>query len=144
MPTEYPIADMYVFPLKRQAGRVSLLRENDHLLRRFGELELIDLASGEVTAFTSRAEADRFLFPISGEFSANLVDLRVNSPSRGRRNEILVRADEPLGILIPWGVACSLSSNVGARLIVLSTHSKPHSDDFSVQQDELSSYIAPQ
>jgi hypothetical protein len=144
MPTEYSIADMHVFPLKRQAGRVSLVKDNDHLLRRFGALELIDLASGEQTEFTSRAEADRFLFPVSGEFMVNLVDLRESSPSKGKRTEIRVKSDEPQGILIPWGVACSLSTSNASRLIILSTHSDQHPEDLIVRQDELSQYTAPQ
>lgn len=139
MPIEYAIADMHVFPLRRQASRVSLLKENDQLLRRFGELELIDIASGEQTDFTSRAEADRFLFPVSGEIVFNLIDLRESSPSRGKRMEIRVKSDEPQGVLIPWGVACSLSASIASRLIILSTHSNPHPEDLSAQRDELSS-----
>lgn len=144
MPSQYPIADMYVFPLARSAGGLTLLRETDHLLRRFGQLELIDLAADEQTEYTLRAEADRFLFPINGSATATLLDLRVTSPSNGARAELSLDADQPRGLLVPFGVACSLAAKTTARLIILSTHSETHAEDRTATTDELDQYAAAQ
>lgn len=144
MPSQYPIADMHVFPLTRAAGRLTLLRETDHLLRRFGLLELIDLVAGDGTEFTLRAEADRFLFSLSGSAIVSLLDLRETSPSNGERAEFILDADNPQGLLVPFGVACSLEAKSPARLILLSTHSESHPEDRIAAFDELGTYTASQ
>lgn len=144
MPSQYPIADMHVFPLTREAGRLTLLREKDHLLRRFGQLELMDLDVGEQTEFTLRAEADRFLFSIKGSVTATFLDLRAASPSKGVRAEFTLDADQPQGMLVPFGVACSLAASSAARLIILSTHSESHPEDRTPSPDELENYTASQ
>ncbi len=144
MKPEYPIADMLVFPLKRDLGCLVLMREADHLLRRFGQLELLDLNEGEQTEFTSRAEADRFLFPIRGSATALLIDLREHSPSKGKRAEIRLEAIDLHGLLVPFGVACSLDAKSAAQLVILSTHSTSHPEDRSSSRDQLAQYIAAQ
>jgi len=144
MLSEYPIADMHVFPLIREAGRLRLLRESDHLLRRFGQLELMDLSAGEQTEFTLRAEADRFLFPINGSLEATLLDLRESSPSKNVSTEIKLNDVNPKGLLVPFGVACFLATTATARVIILSTHSESHPEDRSATSDELSQYTASQ
>ncbi len=144
MKPEYPIADMVVFPLKRDLGRLILMREADHLLRRFGQLELVDLKENEQTEFTARAEADRFLFPIHGSATVLLIDLREHSPSKGKRAEILFDAGDPHGLLVPFGVACSLDAKSAAQLVIVSTHSSAHLEDGSFSYGELAQYIAPQ
>lgn len=144
MPSKYPIADMHKFPLGRKAGRLVLLREADHLLRRFGQLEILDLAPGERTDFTLRSEADRFLFPADGSVTATLLDLRETSPSKNARAEFALSASDPHGLLVPFGVACSLSATEAARLIVLSTHSASHPDDRSITADEIARLPAAQ
>jgi hypothetical protein len=133
----YPIADMHVFPLRVEAGRLVLLREADHLLRRFGQLELLDLAAGTQTEFQLRAEADRFLFVIAGRVAVRLLDLRDVSPSHGA--QVIVPLDEkkPQGVLVPFGVACGANAELDSRLIVLSTHSEAHPDDRAATADEL-------
>lgn len=135
---------MHVFALTREAGRLTLLRESDHLLRRFGQLELLDLAAGEQTEYTLRSEADRFIFPISGSVSALLLDLREISPSNGKRAEIALDVANPMGLLVPFGVACSLQAKAVSRLIILSTHSESHPEDRTIATDELSRYAASQ
>ncbi|MEX2142988.1 MAG: dTDP-4-dehydrorhamnose 3,5-epimerase family protein [Anaerolineales bacterium] len=134
---EHPIADMHVFPLNREAGRLTLLRNTDHLLRRFGQLDLLDLAAGEQTEFSLRAEADRFLFAIRGRVSAVLLDLRQVSPTHKARAEVVLDGDHPQGLLLPFGVACSLSATSAARLVQLSTHSEAHPADRTLTSDEI-------
>jgi hypothetical protein len=144
MPEQPPISDMHVFPLTREDGRLVLLREADHLLRRFGQLDLLDLAAGSKTEFALRAEADRFLFPIAGDCRVELIDLREASPTRGRRASLQFSALEPQGVLVPFGVACSLQAEAACRLIALATHAQPHPGDRAASADELQAYSALQ
>lgn len=144
MPSEYPIADMLVFPLKQHHGKLTLLSNRDHLLRRFGQLTLIDLASGEKREASVRAEADRFFFIIAGSATIDLIDLRDQSPSRGKHAEVNLSYEEPCGVLVPFGVACTVTAANSARLIELSTHSEDHPSDRTLADDELAQYIAAQ
>lgn len=134
-----PISDMHVFPLKREDGRLALLGEADHLLRRFGQLEVVDLAAGTQTEYSLRAEADRFVFAIEGECRVQLVDLREVSPTRGARASLALAAKDPHGLLVPFGAACSLQTDAGCRLVTLSTHSQAHPADRVVPPGELPS-----
>lgn len=135
---------MHVFPLTEDTGRLTLLREVDHLLRRFGQLDLVDLATNQKTDFTMRAEADRFIFPINGSVNVQMIDLRSSSPSNGVRTNILLDSANPQGLLVPFGVACSLETRAAARVLVLSTHSESHPEDRTPDNDELEKYTASQ
>lgn len=138
------ISDMHIFPLNVLAGRWTLLRNTDHLLRRFGQLDLLDLAAGSETEFELRAEADRFLSAINGRVQARLLDLRAGSPSLGVSINLSLDANDPHGLLVPFGVACSIYTETEARLIVLSTHSEHHPEDRIATPDELQKYSAIQ
>lgn len=144
MDSEYLISDMYVFDLSRADGGLILLRERDHLLRRFGQLDLVDLAPNEKTDFTLRAEADRFLFPISGALIVNMIDMRSSSPTNGARANISLDYSRPQGLLVPFGVACSMETKATARVIILYTHSESHPEDRTPGHDELEKYTASQ
>lgn len=135
---------MYVFPLDRAGGRLLLLREQDHLLRRFGQLELIDLAAGAQSEFEIRSEADRFFFPVNGRCRAHLLDLRQGSPSHGAHTTVPLDESEPNGVLVPFGVACSVYAELDCRIIILSTHSEAHTDDRLATADELQKYASIQ
>lgn len=137
MAASLPISDMYLFPLKREDGRLVILREQDHLLRRFGVLETQSLEPGASTGFGLRAEADQILAPLDGAVDLSLVDLRSASPSHGARVEISLTAVEPQALLLPFGVACRLSSSQGARLLRLSTHSATHAEDAELAEGDL-------
>lgn len=144
MNSEYPISDMHVFDLSRGAAGLTLLREKDHLLRRFGQLDLVDLAPNEKTDFTLRAEADRFLFPVSGTLVVNMIDMRSSSPTFEARANISLNSEKPQGLLVPFGVACSLETKAAGRIVILSTHSESHPEDRTPGRDELEKYTASQ
>lgn len=144
MPSEYPITDMLIFPLDQQPGKLTLLSNRDHLLRRFGQLGLLDLDSGSAAPSTVRAEADRFYFVILGNVDFSLVDLREHSPSRGQHVDLTLQASEPRGVLVPFGVACALTATSAARVVELSTHSEDHPLDRDIPADELAQYSVAQ
>ena len=139
-----PIADMHVFELTREPGGLTLLRNSDHLLRRFGQLDLLDLAAGQRADLAIRGEADRFLFAIRGQVTLTLLDLRETSPTRRARVDLPLSAEQPQGVLVPFGVAASLAASTQARLIQLSTHSEAHPADREASADELAKYAGVQ
>jgi len=141
---KYPISDMHVFDLSQAGESLTLLREKDHLLRRFGQLDLLELSPNEKTDFILRAEADCFLFSINGAVAVTMVDLRSTSPTHGGRANISLDIAKPQGLLVPFGVACSLEARGAARLIVLSTHSESHPEDRNLTYDKLEKLTASQ
>ncbi|MEX1071774.1 MAG: hypothetical protein WEC37_04025 [Anaerolineales bacterium] len=144
MPNQPAISDMHVFPLTVAGGTWTLLRDNDHLLRRFGQLDLLDMTTGQETDFELRAEADRFLFAINGRAEARLLDLRPGSPSLGTRITVVLDTEDPQGLLLPFGVACALYATTDFRLIILSTHSETHAEDRKATTAELQKYATVQ
>lgn len=132
MPADTPITDLLVLPLQPEEGGLTLLSNQQHLLRRFGQLQLLELAPGQRSAASLKGEADRFYFVIAGEARIALEDLREHSPSRGAKDEVTLAAEQPQGLLAPFGVAVRLSSERGARVIVVSTHSEAHPADGTV------------
>lgn len=133
------ISDMHILPLLAAPEGVVLLRETDHVLRRFGELALQALPAGSQGAYALRAEADRVLFVIDGAVDARLLDLRPQSPSHGVHVTVSLQASAQ-ALLVPFGVACSLAAQDAARVLWLSTHSQPHAADRDATPDELSQF----
>ncbi len=136
-----PIPDMHIFPLNTTLEGVVLLRETDHVLRRFGELAIHTLLAGAADEYTLRAEADRVVFPLDGECSLRLLDLRQHSPSYGVHAVFSLQAAAPQGVLVPFGVACSLAAASPARVLWLSTHSQPHAADRAASAEELQQFL---
>jgi hypothetical protein len=123
MPTQFPIADMHLFPLEHSEDGMLLLRNSDHLLRRFGQLDLISLEAGERRKNPAHEEADEIWFVLRGEIKVSMVDKRGGSPSEGKEVQLVIAEDDPHGLLLPFGVACMISSKKGASLLRVSTHS---------------------
>ncbi|MDA1330438.1 MAG: hypothetical protein O3B43_05175 [Chloroflexi bacterium] len=120
--------------MERVEGRLVLLRNSDHLLRRFGKLELIELAEGEKMEVPAVDEADRIYFVSEGEANVALQDERQDSPSAGVRIELFLRAEQPKGLLVPFGVDISIEVPTKTRLIMLSTH---NDEEVSAAQTKL-------
>lgn len=137
MPEALRIPDAHLFPLERRDGRLRILDEQDHLLRRFGALEAVALQPAQTLPFTLRAEADEIWVPLQGAADFALADLRPGSPSHGVGLELSLSADNPQGLLLPFGVACQVSSRTGAYLLRLSTHSAAHPQDRQLEDADL-------
>ncbi|MBX3047648.1 MAG: hypothetical protein KIT46_08520 [Anaerolineales bacterium] len=123
------IHDMLLFPLEAADGQLTLLSNQQHLLRRFGQLDLLILAAGQAHNAGLRGEADRICFALDGRVDLQLEDRRPQSPSHGAAVSLTLDAAQPQGLLLPFGVACTLQAAGPARLLVLSTHSEPHLAD---------------
>ena len=116
---------MYTRPLHKatstnQADRTVLLRDTDHLLRRFGQAELVELRAGESFGPISRAVADEVWVVMEGDTEFHLTDLRPQSPTKEHRQSLRSRA--PWLVLIPFGVEFSIHTPSPCRLLRFATH----------------------
>lgn len=137
MSSQLVIPDLLLLPLVRSGSRLTVLSEHDHLLRRFGSLELLDVEPGETATFSLRAEADEIWAPVAGAVTVSLLDRRPQSPSYGKRPEFRLDADDPHALLIPFGVARGVVAKAPARVLRLSTHGAPHPQDWQGPAAEL-------
>jgi hypothetical protein len=115
------ISDAYLIDLKAGQGAVTILKENDHLLRRFGQVDFIELSKGEQIT-VQRAVADEVWAVVGGEAAFDLEDQREQSPTNGVINTIKLAKSAPKALLVPFGVACKVSTEHGGRLVRISTH----------------------
>jgi dTDP-4-dehydrorhamnose 3,5-epimerase len=82
-----------------------ILRDDDGLLRRFGQASLSMTYPGVIKAFHyHREQDDLWFFPV-GNAQVVLHDLRPDSPTRGVTNVFYLGEDHPGLLLIPVGVA---------------------------------------
>ena len=124
------IHDLFIKPLSREefasGWRLPLLRYSDHLLRRFGLAEAIQLAAGASLGPIVRRRADEAWALLEGQVEFDWEDQREGSPTRGRRHSL--RCDRPTLVLAPFGVAFSCRALDGpAMLVRLATHAEDES-----------------
>lgn len=82
-----------------------ILRDDDGLLERFGQVSMAVTHPGVIKAFHWHEHQDDLWFFPTGSAQAVLHDLRPASPTRGRTDVFYPGEDNPLLILIPRGVA---------------------------------------
>jgi hypothetical protein len=127
-----PIHDLYVRPLTREATpggwRLPVLRYTDHLLRRFGLAEVVELRPETAWGPQLRQVADEAWALVEGAVEFAWEDQREGSPTRGQLHNL--RCQVPTLVLAPFGVAFSCRALQGpARLIRLATHAPDEIDD---------------
>jgi len=119
--SEFEISDMVVRNLDWRNGTLTVIKESDHLLRRFGEVDVVKVEPrGAVQVF--RQQADEIWALLSGQVSLHLQDQRQDSPSQGAEVDLDISQDSPQAVLIPFGVLCKVFSTPGATLVRISTH----------------------
>jgi hypothetical protein len=115
------ISDMVVLDLDWQGQKLTIIKETDQLLRRFGQMDMIKLnPKGRVEVF--RSVADEIWAPMLGRAAFQLEDQREESPSKGEIVQLEITADDPKAILVPFGVNCTIVSAEGATLLRIGTH----------------------
>jgi hypothetical protein len=139
------IPDVFLLDLERTEGRLVLLRDTDHLLRRFGQVENRNLTEGEETSFLLRKVADEIWSVIAGEVTLTLVDKREGSPSENKSMRIKLSEIQPKAVLVPFGIAYHISAQKNAQMIRISTHADgTHSDDQILPSNEFDSILSTQ
>lgn len=122
------IHDLFTRPLEaeeKEGGRIlTVLRYEDHLLRRFGLAQVVQSRRAEFGSPVARQVADEVWANIQGEAEFLLSDLREGSPTQG--NQVLIRCDHPTMCLVPFGVAFSYRClGDSCTLTRLATHAEP-------------------
>lgn len=116
------IHDLLSTPLgSGSAARQALLAFDDHLLRRFGSLELVRLGPGDSIGVLRR-RADEIWVLLDGSVDARLEDTRPSSPSLGATETL--RFDSPHRFLVPFGVRLVVRAEAAATLLRLMTHTE--------------------
>jgi dTDP-4-dehydrorhamnose 3,5-epimerase-like enzyme len=132
------IPDVYVLDLERKGERLVILHEGHHLLRRFGQVELVYMKEGEGTPFTLRQVADEIWSMIAGGVQLTLVDKRQGSPSETQSMRLELSGTRPKAVLIPFGVAYRITAAQDSQLIRITTHlDGMHAEDRNFSLDEV-------
>ncbi len=82
-----------------------ILRDDDNLLRRFGQTSITKTYPGVVKAFHWHHRQDDLWYVAAGMARVVLYDRRPDSPTFGQTQVIYAGEDNPVLILIPAGVA---------------------------------------
>jgi dTDP-4-dehydrorhamnose 3,5-epimerase-like enzyme len=128
-----PIHDLYIRELSMEETdgltKFHVLSDQDHLLRRFGQVQVIRKSPGRSETLCLREVADEVWALIEGQVEFAWHDLRQDSPSQGHRHNL--HAETPTLVLAPFGVAFGCRAlKDPAFLIRLSTHAEgEHSGD---------------
>ena len=121
MKSTLSISDAVILELARKQGKLTVLKENDHLLRRFGQVDLFQLNDGEKIA-VKRENADEVWSVISGRAVFELEDQRKDSPTHAVVEVVPLMGESPVALLVPFGVACNVTCEVGGSLVRITTH----------------------
>jgi dTDP-4-dehydrorhamnose 3,5-epimerase len=82
-----------------------ILRDDDNMLRRFGQTAITKSHPGVIKAFHWHEDQDDIWYVASGMARVVLYDRRPRSPSTGVTQVIYAGDDNPVSILIPTGIA---------------------------------------
>lgn len=130
MNTDTKISGVRIFPIGIEKDRMIFLKDEDHLLRRFGQAEVRQVSKQDSEYFTLRAVADEIWALLEGNAQIVLIDRRAKSPTEDQVVKLRLAAEEPRGILIPPGVAYAIYAKDPARLMRICTHADgSHVDD---------------
>ncbi|MEE8120506.1 MAG: hypothetical protein V3T55_03190 [Anaerolineales bacterium] len=127
------IHDLYIRELTLEetngSAKLHVLSDDDHLLRRFGQVQVIRKSPGRSETLCLREVADEVWALIEGEVEFAWHDLRQDSPSQGHWHHL--HSKTPTLVLAPFGVAFGCRAMKDPALLVrLSTHAENvHSGD---------------
>jgi dTDP-4-dehydrorhamnose 3,5-epimerase-like enzyme len=128
-----PIHDLFIRELTSEETegltKFHVLRADDHILRRFGQVQVFRKSPRRSETLCLREVADEVWALIEGKVEFTWHDLRQDSPTHDNRHRL--RTETPTLVLAPFGVAfgCRALEDT-ALLIRLSTHAEgAHSGD---------------
>ncbi len=110
-----------------------VLRDDDHLLRHFGQTAVTKTYPGVIKAFHWHHDQDDVWYVAAGMARVVLHDLRPESPNCGQTQVVYAGEDNPVVILIPAGIAHGYQV-LGTQPVILFYH-VTHSYD-RAQPDE--------
>lgn len=124
MSNHISISEALVIDLSWKEGRLKAVSENDHILRRFGQIDLVQLTDGEAIAVHRKRGADEVWVLVQGLAELVLVDRREESPSFQTSKQINLQGVDPQAVLIPFGVAAELRPRSNGLLLRVSSHAE--------------------
>ncbi len=98
-----------------------VLREDDGLLRRFGQSSITRTYPGVIKAFHWHHRQDDLWYVVDGMARVVLYDRRSGSPTEGETQVIYAGEDNPVLILIPAGIAHGYQV-LGSKPVLLFYH----------------------
>jgi hypothetical protein len=141
MPSDTPIHDLYLKRLRPQHDHDLTawvpLRDDDHLLRRFGQVEVVQMGPDARPLCRLRSVADEIWALLQGSAELRWRDFREVSPTQ---NESFgLKLSEPTLALVPFGVGFGLRSlQLGTTLVRISTHEDgTHEGDRILEWEDL-------
>ncbi len=131
MPKVFPIHDLFIKQLATVEGpnvvRWLALQDTDHLLRRFGQAEVVRASGGRSTSLRVREVADETWAIIEGRVEFVWHDLRSSSPTYNCWYNL--ECDHPTLLLVPFGVAFGYRVVDGpATMLRVTTHADGEHD----------------
>lgn len=105
-------------------GPATLLSETQHLLRRFGSIELMQIDKSAEEGYRVRGEADEILIPLKGAATLEALDLREGSPTQSNSMQIDLSQEKGSAALVPFGVAYRISVESPADILRVASHSE--------------------
>ena len=121
---------------------MEILRDDDELLKRFGQASLSKSYPGVIKAFHyHKRQDDIWFFPV-GNAQVVLHDMREDSPTKGATNVFYLGEDNPQIVVIPVGVAHGyrVLGNTPAVIVYFTTESydPKNPDEYRVAWDDPS------
>jgi dTDP-4-dehydrorhamnose 3,5-epimerase len=98
-----------------------IVREDDHLLRRFGQSAVTKTYPGVIKAFHWHAGQDDVWYVVDGMARVVLYDRRPDSPTCGLTQVVYAGDENPVAILIPAGIAHGYQV-LGVKPVILMYH----------------------
>ncbi len=104
---------------------MEILRDDDNLLKRFGQASMSMSYPGVIKAFHYHKEQDDLWFFPSGNAQVVLYDMREDSPTKGETNVFYMGENNPILLYIPVGVAHGyrVLGNTPAAIVYFTTKS---------------------
>lgn len=121
---------------------MEILRDDDELLKRFGQASLSKSYPGVIKAFHyHKRQDDIWFFPV-GNAQVVLHDMREDSPTKGETNVFYLGEDNPQVVVIPTGVAHGyrVLGNTPAVIVYFTTESydPKNPDEYRLAWDDPS------
>ncbi|MEP7357958.1 MAG: dTDP-4-dehydrorhamnose 3,5-epimerase family protein [Anaerolineales bacterium] len=98
-----------------------VVREDDHLLKRFGQSSITKTYPGVIKAFHWHNDQDDLWYVVDGMARVVLYDRRAGSPTQGVTQVVYAGEDNPVVVLIPAGIAHGYQV-LGPKPVVLFYH----------------------
>ena len=135
------ISGLALFHIEQNNHHRILIGDDQHLLRRFGQLELLTLNPEQHSEFRKRQIADEIIFIDQGQVNIRTVDLRLDSPSMGVKMSNDINENSLEAMLVPFGVAYSITTTNGAKIIRLSTHNDKDDEAQIITNEHLDNIL---